>query len=164
MSEQKEGVSMKIRIISGSIVCVIMVFITVILQARGEEPEKQYPVVTSANASTELRAVLGRMVKIRERQFEIVNNKFKRNQGGYPEVINTKIELGKAKIRLAQNNSEFVKVIDELRSILTLREKTLRRTQTSYTTGKATNEELCASELDLLEAKAALCTAIMNEH
>ena len=155
---------MKIRMISGIIVCVVMAYIAVILHARGEEPEMQELVVTSANASTELRAVLGQIVDIHERQLEIVTRKFTTDQVGYTDVINTKIELGKAKIRQAQNRGEFDKVIDELRSIVTLREKTLRQNKTSYTMGKATNEELCASELDLLEAKVALCTTIINQH
>ena len=67
-------------------------------------------VMTSANASTELRAVLGQIVDIHERQLEIVTRKFTTDQVGYTDVINTKIELGKAKIRQAQTVANLTRL------------------------------------------------------
>ena len=66
--------------------------------------------MTSANASTELRAVLGQIVDIHERQLEIVTRKFTTDQVGYTDVINTKIELGKAKIRQAQTVANLTRL------------------------------------------------------
>ncbi len=73
---------MKIRMISGLIVCVVMAYIAVILHARGEESEMHELVVTSADASTELRAVLRQIVDIHEKKLEIVTRKFTTDQVG----------------------------------------------------------------------------------
>jgi outer membrane protein TolC len=159
-----KGLSMTTRMMSGAVVCVIIAFIAVVLQAGFEEAEKQNLVTPSSNALTELRAALEEIVAIHEAQFKYITNNYAAGRVSYADVISANVKLAKAKVRLAQNLGETDNVIRELRSILALREKALSQSTRNFSRGETTAAELNTTKIDLLEAKVSLYTAIISQH
>ena len=155
---------MKVRVMTGIVVCAAIAYIAVVLQAGIEEPEGPDFTMTSASASIELKAALGNIVEIHEKQLAFVTRKYTAQAVGYMDVIDSEIELSKAKIRLAQNRGEIDKVISELRNVIALREKPLRQIEREFRSNQASSEELNEAKIDLLEAKVALYTAIIDQH
>ena len=155
---------MKVRMMTGIVVCVVIAYIAVVLQAGIEEPEGPDFTMTSASASIELKAALGNIVEIHEKQLAFVTRKYTTQIVGYMDVIDSEIELSKAKIRLAQNRGEIDKVISQLRNVIALREKPLRQIEREFRSNQASSEKLNEAKIDLLEAKVALYTAIIDQH
>ncbi len=155
---------MKVRMMTGIVVCAVIAYIAVVLQARIEEPEKPDFTMTSASALIELKAALGKIVEIHEKQLAFVTRKYTAQAVGYMDVIDSEIELSKAKIRLAQNRGEIDKVISELRNVIALREKPLKQIEREVRSNQRSSEVLNEAQIDILEAKVALYTAIIDQH
>ncbi|MCF7973583.1 MAG: hypothetical protein K9N55_07190 [Phycisphaerae bacterium] len=150
---------MKIRMISGIVVCAVMLSLAIVFQAHGDASETRNSAVNSADTSAELTALLERIVDVKGRWLARVEGEHLMDRADYTDVLNAKIELRQAKVRLAKNQGEFDSVVAELRSIVSSREKMRDEAIGKRARGEATTDVL-STELELGQAKVRLAESL----
>jgi outer membrane protein TolC len=158
-----KGVAMNKRMMSGVVVCAAITFVSIGLQTHVQGAGKQDLTAAPSKMSTELVVVLKQLVEVHEDQLELVTSGYRAKQASHSELINSRIELSKAKIRLANICGERDAAIHELRQVLALREEALSRSKTKFTRGQTSIKEVNVAEIDMLEAKADLYSILINQ-
>ena len=128
-----------------------------------EGPQAESPDPTSANAETELVAALEQIVEIRERQATSSELLAEAGHASIGDVANAMVEVWRARVRLARSRGESDAVLNGLRRIIGIREDTWRQTKIDVQKSSASPTHVWAAELQMLEARVDLCTAILEK-
>ncbi len=153
---------MKTSLVYTGLLCLGAACAVIVCRANAEEPPAESPVPTSANAETELVAALEQIVEIRQRQVpsELAVGM---GQSSFSDVADAKVEVWRARVRLAKNRGESDAVFNGLRRIIGLREDVWRDKRKEVQAGIVSAADMEAAKLPILEARVDLCTAILEK-
>ncbi|HUT03412.1 MAG TPA: hypothetical protein VM163_05930 [bacterium] len=153
---------MRAHLTSRALLAVVVFWSVAVWPTRAGDPEVESPVVTPANAETEMITALEQVVGVRERQLASLELLAQAGRASADTVDGATVDLWRARNRLAEARRQPDAVIEGLRKILAIKEETHRRLLLRSEAGRIGPSDLEVARLQALDARVDLCRAVMQ--